>query len=111
LAGDNTSVKGFAFYYFCFSSFRGRPSLWLDDLYVHAADRRHGVGLRLMRRLGEIATALECTHIAWLASASNTAGMSFYRKLGASVVQQIDDAVTLRIAPSALVASIENDCS
>jgi len=106
LAGDAASATGFAFYYFCFSSFRGRPSMWLDDLYVHAADRRHGTGQRLMGRLGEIATATDCTHIAWLASASNAVGMNFYRKLGATVVQQIEDAVTLRIVPSALVALI-----
>src|SRR5579871_2366247 len=105
LAGEATAAKGFAFYHFCYSSFRGRPSIWLDDLYVHPSDRRNGTGQLLMRRLAEIARRNDCTHVAWLASASNAVGMSFYRKLGAIVVQQLGDAVTLRIEPASLIGS------
>ena len=50
-----------------------------------------------MARLGEIATATDCTHIAWVASASNTLGMNFYQQLGATVVHQEGDAVTLQL--------------
>ena len=55
-----------------------------------------------MGRLAELATAADCTHIAWVASASNAVGMSFYRRLGATVVHQDGDAVTLQIEPPAL---------
>jgi GNAT superfamily N-acetyltransferase len=96
LAGGPGPAEGFALYYFRYSSFRGRPSVWLDDLYVHSHARRQGVGRLLMSRLAELAAAAHCTHIAWVASASNAVGMGFYRRLGATVVDQAGDAVTLQ---------------
>jgi hypothetical protein len=56
-----------------------------------------------MRRLAELAAAVDCTHIAWVASASNAVGMDFYRKLGATVVHQAGDVVTLQIEPAGLL--------
>jgi GNAT superfamily N-acetyltransferase len=103
LAGGPGPAVGFALYYFRYSSFKGRPSLWLDDLYVHPQVRRQGAGHLLMTRLAEVAVAADCTHIAWTASASNTIGMAFYRGLGATVVDQAEDAVTLQIEPARLL--------
>jgi GNAT superfamily N-acetyltransferase len=96
LAGGPGPAIGFALYYFRYSSFQGRPSVWLDDLYVYPTARRQGTGRLLMRRLAELAAATDCTHIAWVASASNAVGMGFYRRLGATVVHQAGDAMTLR---------------
>jgi GNAT superfamily N-acetyltransferase len=106
LAGGPGLAVGFALYYFPHLSFRGRPSMWLDDLYVHPPARRQGAGRLLMRRLAEFATAADCTHIAWVGSASNSIGMDFYRRLGASVVHQAEDAVTLQIEPATLLEAI-----
>jgi len=106
LAGGPGPAVGFALYYFRYSSFQGRPSVWLDDLYVHPVVRRQGAGQLLMRRLAELAAAADCTHIAWVASASNAVGMGFYRKLGATVVHQAGDAVTLQIEPAGLLGTI-----
>jgi GNAT superfamily N-acetyltransferase len=103
LAGAPGQVVGFALYYYRYSSFRGRPSIWLDDLYVHAPARRRGAGELLMRRLAERAVAADCTHIAWVASASNTVGMNFYRRIGATVVHHAGDSVTLQIEPAELL--------
>src|SRR6478672_11901114 len=50
LAGEPVTAVGFALYYFRYSSFRGRPSIWLDDLYLHPPARRQGVGHQLMGR-------------------------------------------------------------
>src|SRR5215472_13765818 len=100
LAGAPGSAVGFALYYFRYSSFRGRPSIWLDDLYVYPSARRQGAGRLLMGRLAELAVAADCTHIAWVASASNTVGMNFYQRLGATVVHQSGATVTLRIDPA-----------
>lgn len=106
LAGEPGRTVGFALYYFRYSSFRGRPSIWLDDLYVHPPARRQGAGGRLMGRLAEVAAAADCTHIAWVASASNAVGMGFYRRLGAAIVHQDGDAVTLQIDPAPLLRAI-----
>ena len=103
VAGEPGRSVGFALYYFRYSSFRGRPSVWLDDLYVHPPARRQGAGGLLMGRLAEVAAAADCTHIAWLASATNAIGMDFYRRLGATLVHQDGDAVTLQIDPARLL--------
>jgi GNAT superfamily N-acetyltransferase len=79
---------GFALYYFRYSSFAARPSLWLDDLFIDQAMRRQGAGLALMQRLAMLALAQDCTHMAWTASAKNTVGVTFYEQLGAKVSQQ-----------------------
>jgi GNAT superfamily N-acetyltransferase len=99
LAGEPGAGVGFALYYFRYSSFRGRPSVWLDDLYVYPLARRQGAGGLLMQRLAELAVLADCTHIAWVASASNTVGMSFYRRIVATVVHQVGDTVTLQMDP------------
>src|SRR5262249_40175276 len=106
LAGEPGQAVGFALYYFRYSSFRGRPSVWLDDFYVYKSFRRQGAGRLLMRRLAELAVLADCTHIAWVASASNAIGMSFYERLGATVVHQAGDAVTLQIEPDRLLGTI-----
>jgi GNAT superfamily N-acetyltransferase len=103
LAGELGTAVGFALYYFRYSSFRGRPSVWLDDLYVHLPARRQGAGRLLMRWLVELAVMADCTHIAWVASASNVVGMSFYQRIGAAVVHQSGNAVTLQIEPDQLL--------
>jgi GNAT superfamily N-acetyltransferase len=106
LAGTPERTVGFALYYFRYSSFRGRPNVWLDDLFVHPVARRNGAGRMLMRRIAELAEAADCTHIAWVASASNAIGMGFYRKLGATVVQPAGDTMTLQIEPATLLGTI-----
>jgi GNAT superfamily N-acetyltransferase len=103
LAGEPGRGVGFALYYFRYSSFKGRPSIWLDDLYVHPPARRQGAGGLLMGRLAEVATAADCSHIAWMAGASNTVAMDFYRRLGATIAHQAGDAVTLQINPARLL--------
>jgi GNAT superfamily N-acetyltransferase len=108
IAREADSAVGFAFYHFRFSSYAARPSLWLDDLYVDAAARRHGVGARLMGRLAEIAAAHECSHLGWNADERNEPAMRFYAKLGATRVGQDGPSVTWRIAPDVLLAATES---
>lgn len=105
LAGPPRDVAAIALYYFRYSSFKGRPSMWLDDLYIHVPFRRQGTGGRLMRRLAQIASEADCTHIAWTASSSNTTGMNFYNRLGAVIMQQVGTSVTLQIEPVVLLNS------
>src|SRR5262245_48978512 len=100
LAGDPGRTVGFALYYFRYSSFRGRPSIWLDDLYIHPPARRQGVGHLLMHRLAMVAAETDCTHIAWLASARNHSAMSFYKQMGAAIIHHDGDAVTFQIGTS-----------
>jgi GNAT superfamily N-acetyltransferase len=97
LAELDGAVAGFALYYFRYSSFAGRPSLWLDDLYVDEAARSRGAGAALMARLVQIAVEHESTHLGWTASVNNPRGVAFYERLGAKVIDRAAPELTLRL--------------
>jgi putative hydrolase of the HAD superfamily len=97
LAEVDGEPRGFALFYFRYSSFAGRPSLWLDDLYVDEAARGRGAGAALMTELVRIAVAHDCTHAGWTASVNNPRGVAFYQRLGATIVGRDDPHVTLRL--------------
>ena len=90
-------VSGFALYYFRFSSFAGRPSLWLDDLFVEPSERGRGGGRQLMRAVVDIAQRARCTHLGWTADNRNSKGGAFYRALGATPVGQSGHAITWQL--------------
>jgi len=79
---------GFALYYFRYSSFAAKPSLWLDDLYVDLAVRSKGIGSVLMKTL---------TQIAWTASANNLRGVSFYGRIGAEIIDRKGNTLFLKM--------------
>ena len=57
IAEWNGEPAGFALYFFNFSTFVGRPGLYLEDLFVRPAQRTHGIGRALLRELARIAAA------------------------------------------------------
>jgi GNAT superfamily N-acetyltransferase len=77
----------FALYSFSFYSFAGRPSLWLDDLYVDAESRSFGAGIKLIEDLQLIARRQNCAHMSWTANTQNEKGLAFYRRLGATITE------------------------
>jgi|SRR4051812_2321142 GNAT superfamily N-acetyltransferase len=87
-------VAGFALYYFRFSSFAGRPSLWLDDLFVDPSEQRKGGGRLLMHAVIEIARQELCTHVGWTADDRNATGLAFYRAMSATPVKQDGHSIT-----------------
>ncbi|MBF2075292.1 MAG: GNAT family N-acetyltransferase [Synechococcales cyanobacterium C42_A2020_086] len=93
-------VIGFALYSFRYSSFRAQPSLWLDDLFVVASQRRQGIGTALLQRLIEIAQYQECSHLAWTACVDNVPGVRFYQKHGAKIVDQRQRRLYFRLPVS-----------
>ncbi|HCH1530838.1 TPA: GNAT family N-acetyltransferase [Vibrio parahaemolyticus] len=78
-------VQGFALFHYRYSSFRGEPSIWLDDLLVIGKHRSKGYGAELMHALKTEAQKSLTTHISWTASPHNTKAHEFYKKLGAEV--------------------------
>jgi GNAT superfamily N-acetyltransferase len=79
---------GFGLYYFRYSSFKGRPSLWLDDLYIDEPWRGQGAGTLLFQHLVKIAQENRCTSMAWNAAVNNDRAIRFYQKMGAVVTDQ-----------------------
>jgi GNAT superfamily N-acetyltransferase len=88
---------GFALYYFRYSSFRGRPSLWLDDLYIDAGMRGQGIGTMLFQHLIEIAQTHQCSHLGWTAHQKNDPGVRFYQKMGATLIEQRDSTLYFQV--------------
>ncbi|NOH97801.1 GNAT family N-acetyltransferase [Vibrio sp. 99-70-13A1] len=78
-------AQGFALFHYRYSSFRGEPSIWLDDLLVVGKSRSKGYGAELMHALKMIAEESLTSHISWTASPYNTRAHEFYKKLGAEV--------------------------
>ncbi|MFH0215911.1 GNAT family N-acetyltransferase [Vibrio alginolyticus] len=78
-------VQGFALFHYRYSSFRGEPSIWLDDLLVVGKHRSKGYGAELMYALKTEAQKSLTSHISWTASPYNTKAHEFYKRLGAEV--------------------------
>ncbi len=76
---------GFALYYFTYSTFLGRPTLYLEDLFVLAEARGNGAGTALLRALAKVAVRRGCGRMEWTVLDWNTPSIRFYRKLGAKL--------------------------
>ncbi len=76
--------SGYAVFYRTFSTFVGRPGIFLDDLYVRPRFRKRGIGRALLIRVSQIATELGNGRFEWIALRWNESALRFYRSLGAS---------------------------
>jgi len=76
---------GFALYYFTYSTFLGRPTLYLEDLFVLPKERGNGAGSALLRELAKIAVHRGCGRMEWTVLDWNTPSIRFYEKLGAKL--------------------------
>jgi GNAT superfamily N-acetyltransferase len=79
---------GFAFYYFCYSTWLGRWGLFLEDLFVPPESRGKGIGKALLAELARIAVAKECYGMRWNVLDWNRTAIDFYESLGAEVLQE-----------------------
>ncbi len=76
---------GFALYFFTYSTFLARPTLYLEDLFVLPEERGKGAGKALLRALAKIAVARGCGRMEWTVLAWNTPSIRFYKDLGAKL--------------------------
>jgi len=83
LARRGRAVVGFALYYFTYSTFAGRPTLYLEDLFVLPAERGRGAGRALLRALARLAVRRGCGRMEWTVLDWNAPSIRFYEKLGA----------------------------
>jgi GNAT superfamily N-acetyltransferase len=88
IARTGRQVTGFASYYWTYSTFRGRKSLYIEDLYVRPALRKQGAGHALMACLAEKAVDADCDSMAWAVLDWNEDALLFYRSLGALPVSE-----------------------
>ena len=76
---------GFALYFFTYSTFLARPSLYLEDLFVVPDERGNGAGKALLRALGRIAVRRGCGRMEWTVLDWNRPAIGFYKRLGAQL--------------------------
>jgi GNAT superfamily N-acetyltransferase len=83
LAFERDMPVGFAVFFYNFSTWLGRPGLYLEDLFVKPEKRGKGYGRELLVHLAKIAIERGCGRMEWAVLNWNDPAIQFYRKLGA----------------------------
>lgn len=78
---------GFAFYFFNYSTWLGRPGLYLEDLFVDPKARGKGIGKALLSRLAQIAIEKNCYGMRWQVLDWNQPAIDFYDSLGGEILK------------------------
>jgi len=99
IAEQDGQSAGFAFYFFDYSTWLGRPGIYLEDLFVHPEFRGLGIGKALLKQVAVIALERNCARLKWSVLDWNTPAIDFYRAMGAEFM---DEWTNVRIAGEAL---------
>lgn len=94
-------AEGFALYFFNFSTWLGRPGLYMEDLFVRPGARGHGLGKALLVHLARIAQERGCGRMEWAVLDWNTPAIEFYERLGA---RAMSDWTTFRLDAAGIAA-------
>lgn len=74
---------GFALFFHNYSTFLGRPGIYLEDLYVKQEMRGHGLGTQILSYLAKLATERGCGRLEWACLDWNEPSIQFYKQMGA----------------------------
>jgi len=99
MAEEEGRAVGFALYFYNYSTWLGRPGLYLEDLFVHPEFRGLGIGKALLRRVAAIALEKGCQRLQWEVLDWNTPAIEFYRAMGAEF---LDEWRNVRVSGDAL---------
>ena len=106
IAEVDGEAAGFALFFHNFSTFVGKPGLYLEDLFVCPQYRGLGLGKRLMVRLAKLAVERDCGRFEWSVLDWNTPAIDFYRSLGAV---GMEEWTVQRVTGDALAALAAQD--
>ncbi len=98
---DAGASAGFALFFHNFSTWKGKPGIWLEDLFVRPELRGHGYGRALLGTLATLAVERDCGRLEWSVLDWNEPSIGFYRSLGAIAM---DEWTTYRLTGEALSA-------
>ena len=96
--------QGFALFFHNFSTFEGRPGLYLEDLFVRPTARGSGLGKALLAHLAQLCVIRDCARLEWSVLDWNTPAIGFYKNLGAKLM---DEWTVRRVDGDALTALAE----
>ena len=99
IAEHDGTPAGFALFFHNFSTFLGKPGIYLEDLYVRPVFRGAGIGKKLLVHLARLAKRRDCGRLEWWVLDWNEPSIGFYKKLGAV---PMDDWTVYRVTGEAL---------
>jgi len=99
LAEYQGAVAGFAVYFYNFSTFEGKPGIFIEDLYVDESHRRQGLGLAMFMHVARLAKEQGCGRLEWSVLDWNEPAIRFYENLGA---EPLSDWTTYRLTGEVL---------
>jgi GNAT superfamily N-acetyltransferase len=108
IAEHDGQPAGFALYFFNYSTWVGRPGIYLEDLFVEPELRGRGVGRALLRRVAAIAVERGCQRMQWQVLDWNTPAVEFYRAMGGEFLDEWRD---VRLSGEALAQLAGGDSS
>ena len=88
MADWDTRPAGFALFFLNYSTWLGRPGLYLEDLFVRPEFRGNGIGKAMLRELARIAVKENCYGMKWQVLDWNTPAIDFYEALGAKLQKE-----------------------
>ena len=94
LAYNEKQVLGFALYFHTYSTFLGRPGIYLEDLFVREFARGQGIGLALLQRIAKYTLEMGGGRLEWSVLDWNESAIGFYKKIGAL---PLDEWTTFRV--------------
>lgn len=80
--------QGFALFFHNFSTFEGKPGIYLEDLFVQPEARGSGLGKALLTRLAALAVERDCARLEWSVLDWNAPAIGFYESLGARLLDE-----------------------
>ena len=95
------AAQGFALFFHNFSTFEGKPGIYLEDLFVRPEARGAGLGKAFLQRLAQLAVERDCARLEWWVLDWNEPAIRFYKALGA---KPMDEWTTFRVDGDALAA-------
>ena len=84
----NGAPRGFALFFHNFSTFAGKPGIYLEDLFVDPEARGSGLGKALLARLAQLAMERGCARLEWSVLDWNEPSIAFYKSLGAKAMDE-----------------------
>jgi diamine N-acetyltransferase len=90
---------GFALWFYNYSTFQGKPGIYLEDLFVRPQFRKKGIGKALLVHLARLAVEQGCGRYQWQVLDWNTRSIEFYESLGAKVMREW---LTMRVSGDSL---------
>jgi GNAT superfamily N-acetyltransferase len=88
LAHWSGEPAGFALFFHNFSTFLGKPGIYLEDLFVREHLRGRGIGRALLQQLARLAVERGCGRLEWAVLDWNEGAIRFYRRLGAAPMHE-----------------------